>query len=356
MKIKSIQVYRKNLSLQKPYTITYETITEVENIFIKIVLENNLYGIGAANPSPEVVDETPGQTFNNLQSDFFNQFIGKDICYFNRLIDETKAHFPNFPGTQAAIDIALHDAFCKFLNIPIVEFYGQKIHSLPTSVTIGIKNVEETLYEAKEYQQQGFHIVKIKTGRDVDEDIERILKLHEQYKDQLKIRADANQGYTLGQLKLFIKKTKHANVELIEQPLPVGAEKELLNVDSETRKHIAADESLKDAKAAVKLSCPPYCFGIYNVKLMKCGGIKAAFEIATIAKNAGIELFWGCNDESIVSITAALHAAFACSNTSYIDLDGSFDLSEDIVKGGFILENGYMRTNGLPGLGVVETA
>jgi len=76
--------------------------------------------------------------------------------------------------------------------------------------------------------------------------------------------------------------------------------------------------------------------------LMKCGGISNALKIADIALQEGIDLFWGCNDESIVSITAALHVAFACSNTRYIDLDGSLDLGKDVVKGGFILDDGVM--------------
>ena len=61
---------------------------------------------------------------------------------------------------------------------------------------------------------------------------------------------------------------------------------------------------------------------------------------------------WGCMDESIISISAALHAAFACPNTKYIDLDGSFDLKRDVVEGGFNLENGYMSVVDKPGLGV----
>jgi len=108
---------------------------------------------------------------------------------------------------------------------------------------------------------------------------------------------------------------------------------------------------LLNQKDACALSHRPLSFGVYNIKLMKCGGIRAAKEIATIAKYAGIDLFWGCNDESIISITAALHAAYSCSNTKYIDLDGSFDLSKDIVEGGFILKDGFMHTTGLPGLG-----
>src|SRR4029079_17005876 len=102
-------------------------------------------------------------------------------------------------------------------------------------------------------------------------------------------------------------------------------------LEANQRKVLAADESLLDATNASFLSHPPRPYGIYNIKLMKCGGIKAARDIASIAKYARINLFWGCNDESIISITAALHAAYSCSNTKYLDLDGSFDLSKDLV-------------------------
>jgi L-alanine-DL-glutamate epimerase-like enolase superfamily enzyme len=92
--------------------------------------------------------------------------------------------------------------------------------------------------------------------------------------------------------------------------------------------------------------------GIYNIKLMKCGGVRQALKIADIAFLDNIDLFWGCNDESRVSITAALHAAFASANTKYIDLDGSLDLAQDIVKGGFILTDGMMSCSDKPGLGL----
>jgi L-alanine-DL-glutamate epimerase-like enolase superfamily enzyme len=66
-----------------------------------------------------------------------------------------------------------------------------------------------------------------------------------------------------------------------------------------------------------------------------------------------VELFWGCNDESLLSITAALHVAYSCPHTRYIDLDGSFDLASDFFTGGFQLKDGIlMIDNTRPGLGV----
>jgi L-alanine-DL-glutamate epimerase-like enolase superfamily enzyme len=166
----------------------------------------------------------------------------------------------------------------------------------------------------------------------------------------MKIRVDANQGYSINDVLKFIEATKNANIELLEQPTAVGKEAELDSLDEGIRTRIAGDESLKNARYALQFANKK-TFGIYNIKLMKCGGIVGAKEIATVAQNADIDLFWGCNDESIVSITAALHAAYSCPNTKYIDLDGSFDLAEDLVKNGFSLDDGFMKLNKKAGFG-----
>lgn len=350
MKISKIEAFTKNLSLTKPYTIAYKTISNVENIFLFITLENGITGIGAANPDTQVVGENPAQVLLNCQSEFCQSFVGRDIRHFRLIITEISGKYPGKPGTLAAWDIALHDAFGKFLGIPIVDFYGRQINSLPTSVTIGIMNVEDTVVEALEQAKMGFKVLKVKTGQTVEVDIERIAKIHEKL-PEITMRVDANQGYNASDLEIFIRETEAFGLELIEQPVAVGSEDVLAQFNESDRKLLVADESLKNSTSAVKFAAVPQLFGNYNIKLMKCGGILGAFEIATVAKAANINLFWGCNDESIVSITAALHAAFACPNTRYIDLDGSLDLAEDIVTGGFVLEDGMMRISEKSGFG-----
>ncbi|MBS1730136.1 MAG: dipeptide epimerase [Bacteroidetes bacterium] len=350
MKIKSIQVFKKDLRLQKPYTIARETISGVENVFLKVVLENGITGIGAANPDPKVVGESPDQTFQNLQSAFVSSLVGKDIRYFLKHIDEARKNFNHLPGTQACIDIALHDAFAQYLGISVVDFYGRQHSKMLTSVTIGIKDVQETMEDASEYYSKGFRVLKVKTGLNPEQDAERVIKIHEKFGNHFTVRVDANTGYSLDDLVLFSQLTKKYPVELIEQPILPSGDEALLKYREKFNIKLAADESLKNPEAALLLSHQKL-YDIFNIKLMKCGGLSAAFEIANIAKPAGIELFWGCNDESIVSITAALHAAFACAHTRYIDLDGSLDLAEDEVSGGFILKDGYMYLDDKSGFG-----
>lgn len=352
MKIVAIRSFIKHLALKKPYTIAYNTYTDVSIVFTEIELANGMIGIGSASPAEDVVGENPTQTLAHLKSDFVQALVGRDIRTFQKIIAEIQLHFQHLPGTQAALDIALHDAFGKWANISVAEFYGIHTQPLKTSVTIGIKNAEESIAEASAYYNAGFDVFKIKTGVDVHEDIERLIKLHEVFGNKVKLRVDANQGYSIHELKQFMKATQSVPIELIEQPLKVGDEASLLMLDPSESAMITADESLHDAKAALAFAGHQRPFGIYNIKLMKCGGILAARAIANIAAPADIRLFWGCNDESIVSITAALHVAYSCPHTRYLDLDGSFDLAEDLVLGGFTIKNGLMMINQQPGLGL----
>lgn len=351
-RIKDIKVWSADLGNQRPYTIAFKTVDEVRNAFVEITLQDGTTGIGSGNPSEYVVGENLTQTLSALSKNNLEFLIGRDIKELNQLTFEVWQKFPKNPGARAALDIALHDAFTKFLGIPLVKYFGQKIKSMPTSNTIGIKNVTATLEEAGEFVGMGFKILKVKLGKDPAEDIERMVKLREKYGNNIVIRIDANQGYTVQQTIDFYHKTKHLNIELIEQPLPAKAITEMKNLPDEIKQVIAADESLVTPNDAIELVKTPRACGIFNIKLMKCGGPSQGLKIADIALHQGIDLFWGCNDESAISITAALHTAFACSNTKYIDLDGSLDLANDIVKGGFILKDGVMQCSDKPGLGL----
>ncbi|MBE9461491.1 dipeptide epimerase [Dyadobacter subterraneus] len=349
MNISSVKAYAQLIPLKKPYTIARETISEAEIIFFEITLSNGICGRGAANPDPEVIGETATQTLENLSSDEVSDYLkGKHIREFLSHIAYFRNVFARFPATLAALDIALHDAFGKWIELPIVDFYGRHHSKMLTSVTIGIKDVAETIQEAKEYKEQGFKVLKVKTGLNPELDAERVIRLNETFGDYFTIRVDANEGYSAGDLEIFLKQTASTTLELIEQPFHPKFNNELLKFPKDVRRKLAADESLTGAKAAFEIARNEL-FGIFNIKLMKCGGLVSAFEIANIARQAEIDLFWGCNDESDLSITAALHAAFACQNTKYLDLDGSFDLLEDYKESGFILRDGYLSIQSKPG-------
>ncbi len=352
MKISAIHVRKEDLDLTRPYAIAYKTVTTVSNCVIEVETDTGNIGLGSANPSKYVVGVDVDDTVAALSEENTEWLVGKDVREMQQLVYEVQQRFAGQAGACTALDIALHDLFAQQLDIPLVKFLGQKHTALPTSITIGIKSTEETLEEAGEYLGRGFKILKVKLGQSKEEDVERLKKLRERVGKEVIIRVDANQGYTMLQLEDFYYATLGPNPELIEQPLPADAIAEYRQLPTEIKKHIALDETLVTPTDAYQLTNTPQAGGIFNIKLMKCGGIAHAREIANIAKNAGVDLMWGCNDESRISITAALHIALASSNTKYLDLNGSFDLARDVVTGGFKLHNGMMSLTDQPGLGV----
>ena len=319
---------------------------------MRLQTEDGSVGLGVASPAEEVTGEGVQKCRQALSDHLEALLPGTDIRYLKSVLRDIENAMPSAPAARAAIDMALHDLWAKHLGLPLVDLLGRAHRSLPTSITIGIDSVEASLEEADEYRGRGFRILKVKIGKSLAEDVERLHRIRQRMGPEIAIRVDANQGYSVAQFESFLKQTASLKLEFIEQPLKAEDLDGMRRLTAATRKNTAADESLLDARSALVCQEHPRPFGIYNVKLMKCGGIAPGLQIAEIANLAGIDLMWGCMDESIVGIAAALHAALASPATRYLDLDGHLDLSRDLVTGGVILKDGQLSVTDKPGLGV----
>jgi L-alanine-DL-glutamate epimerase-like enolase superfamily enzyme len=352
MRITAVASRVESFGLTRPYTIAFRRIESVENVLLRVETDSGLAGWGAASPEPRVTGETLETCRAALAPERLAWLNGRDARDLASLEGELAGRLSATPAARAAADMALHDLAALERGLPLVEMLGRAHESFPTSITIGIKPLEETLAEAEEYLSRGFRVLKVKIGLDLAEDLERLRRLRERVGPGVGIRADANQGYSVEETLRFFGETASLGLEFLEQPLPANAVEAMRALPESIRERIAADESLLNEEDARALAAAPRACGIFNIKLMKCGGIAPARRIAAIAQAAGIHLMWGCMDESRISIAAALHAALSCSSTRYLDLDGSLDLARDVAGGGFLLEDGMMRTASAPGLGI----
>ena len=355
MRIVSAESRVEALGLTRPYTIAFRRIESVENAIVRLETDSGLVGLGAASPEPRVTGETMEDCRSALTRERIAWLVGRDASDPEPLLREVERRMPPAPAARAALDMALYDLAAWERGVPLVEMLGRAHDALPTSITIGIKPLEETLAEAAEYVSRGFRILKVKIGHDLEQDLERLARLRESVGLRIAIRADGNQGYTAEETLRFFRETVPLDLEFLEQPLPAGQVEAMRALPEEVRERIAADESLLTEDDAWRLASPPRACGIFNIKLMKCGGIAPARRIAAVAESTGIRLMWGCMDESRISIAAALHAALSSPATRYLDLDGSLDLARDVARGGFALQDGILRTTGAPGLGVEES-
>ena len=341
MKINKISLHIEDFDLTRPYEVAYVKHEAVQNYVLVIETDKHI-GIGTGSPSEHVTGEIIPADSSHREDEISGLLLQQDIRSFKHLILKASQEFAKSPALLAAVDMALHDLFCRHIGVHISSYLGVNVKPLTTSITIGIKSLDETLAEGREYIERGFKAIKLKIGSDYESDLEKYLKLREATPSDIVIRVDANQGFATHQLKSFILATQDQPVEFFEQPFPKGDYELMRYLDTVVRSMCCADEDCQKMSDAAKLSIRPLPYGIFNIKLMKSGGITEAIRIADVALLNQIHLMWGCMDESCVSIAAALNTAYSCPQTRYIDLDGSFDLSKDIARGGFYIKDGIL--------------
>jgi len=352
VKITEVESEVHALALSRPYTIAFRHIDSIEVVSVRLHGERGLVGLGAASPEPHVTAETNQMCQEALEATRLDWLVGEDVTGIDELCAEIARCFENRPAARAAVDIAVHDLLAKSMGMALVDMFGRVHQALPTSVTIGILPVDETVAEASELVAAGFRVLKIKLGHSLAEDLDRLSAVRGHISRDVRIRVDPNQGYSAEELLRFVADSRELDIEFIEQPMKADATDALRAMPEDVRALVAADESLLSSADALALAAPPRACGVFNIKLMKCGGIDEARRIAAVAAAANIGLMWGCMDESVISIAGALHTALACRATRYLDLDGSFDLAHDIARGGLVLDQGQLRTAPGPGLGV----
>jgi L-alanine-DL-glutamate epimerase-like enolase superfamily enzyme len=350
MKITHIEAWEVKMLLREPYTIAYETISSTENVFLRIETDKGITGHGCAAPDLQITGETTETVLKACEAIITPNLMGVDPLRIAFQMSKIQKPLKTRPSASAMVDMALYDILGKTAGLPVYKLLGGFRTSIKTSITIGILPVKETVQKAEACIQQGFKSLKIKGGRDVEADIERIIKVREAVGKAIEIRFDANQGYTLEDSLHFFKATRSAKLELIEQPTPRGKPNLLGRVTQNVPIPIMADESLMNLRDAFRLARRELV-DMVNIKLMKCGGISEALHINAVARAASLEVMVGCMDEAALGIAAGLHFALARPNVLYADLDGHLDLIDDPSAGTVILKNGILYPKPTPGLG-----
>ncbi|MDH5307502.1 MAG: dipeptide epimerase [Myxococcales bacterium] len=354
MKIAGVEWRSVHTPLTQPYEIASLVTDSVDLLYVRLRSDDGLEGWGSASPAEDVTGESPAACEAALARGA-ERLPGRDPRETAALSAALAEEIPRAPAARAAFDMACHDLAAQHAGRPLAEILGRVHERLPTSVTLGIQSVEESLAAAADYVAQGFRCLKVKIGKDLEADIERLVRLRETQGPCVALRVDANQGYDAEQTRRFFAATAALELEFVEQPMPASEDAALLALPAALRRQVALDESLHSPADARRLAGPPAAVGTFVVKLMKCGGPTPALEIAAAAAAGSVDLMWGCNDESVISIAAALHVAYACPATRYLDLDGSFDLARDLGRGGFRLVDGHLELTSEPGLGVTGT-
>ncbi len=248
---------------------------------------------------------------------------------------------PGNYAAKASVDIALHDLVGKLIGQPWYRIWGLNPERTPdTSFTIGIDTPD--MIKAKTAEASGFNILKVKLGTGNDREMITAVRSV----TTVPLCADINQGWTDRDEALdMIFWLKEQGVVFIEQPMSKTAVADITWLTQHSPLPVIADEAFQTVADLEKVK------GVYsgiNVKLMKCGGMRAAYTIMKMARALGMKVMIGCMTETSCAVTAAAQLA---PLADWADLDGNLLIGNDRFSG-IRIANGRIILPDEPGIGV----
>lgn len=317
-----------DLPLEAPFEIALGTQTAAENVLVTVELADGTVGYGEGSPIAPVTGETREAAVATASA-AGDLLEGEDAAAYRSHARTLRETFPGAVSATLAVEMAVFDAYCRSRDLPLSELFGGPPTPVVTDITIPIVDPETARDTAREAVADGFEHLKIKTGTDVDADVERVAAVREAAPDA-ELKVDANQGWTPAETVAFADACADRDVDLalLEQPVRADDVAGLARVRNDVDVPIGADETVFAPADAVRVVREDAA-DVINVKLGK-SGLQGARDIVAIAEAANLELMVGCMLESAIGIHAAAHVVSGTDAFSSVDLDGNLLLDEDV--------------------------
>lgn len=333
----------------EPFVIATEVSTVAQNTFIRIHTEDGLTGMGECSAFPMLTGETQATCYE-VGKDLARLIKGRDSADIQGRMSEMDAYIGGNTTVKSAFDIALHDVAAKRAGLPLYRLLGGKQKTIVTDLTIGIDEPESMAATAVEFIGKGVRTIKVKLGKDGEEDVRRIRLIREAVGPDISLRIDANQGWDFATALKTLKALAPYDIEFCEQPIHRNHDRLLPVVRKQSPIPIMADESVCSHYDAIRVIESGGCDYI-NIKLAKSGGILEAVRIADAAARYGIPCMLGGMLESRLALTAKVHLAMSHENIRFYDLDTCLlgQLTDPVV-GGAVYEGFELRISDAPGI------
>jgi len=324
-----------------------------EGVFVRVRLADGTLGWGEASPMAAFNGETPRGSLAAIRG-AGRRWLGRDGAAWRARLGELEAELPSGAGAaRAALGMALLDAWTRRARLPLRALFGGAETRVESDVTVTILPPEAAAAAARRIRALGVRAVKIKVGRDPEEDAARVAAVAA-VDPRFTLTLDANQGYGPRESLELLRRLRARGVRpaLFEQPAAADDWDGLARVARLGRVPVAADESVRGRTDAWGLARRG-AVQVLNVKLMKMGLLEA-WDVALIARAAGLGLMIGGMIETSLAMGCAAHFAAGLGGFGFVDLDTPLWLRKDPTRGLRLAHGGvYDLARVRAGIGVV---
>ena len=353
MKIARIDVFPVAVPMTRPLEMAVVTVTERTCIVVRITTDDGITGLGEAVVAPYFSGESLASAADLIRNSFTNVLVGMDPSDLHQIRALMRRIAVHNNAARAAIEMALHDIVATVADMPLFQYYGGKSRdSVPTIWHVSggdpVSNAEDA---ARAVNEDGYQLVKVKVGRDVDVDIKKVRAVRAAVGPEIMILPDANQGWDVTDALRFCHGIADTDPGFLEQPVHRD---DILGMAAVNKGPvpIAGDEGVFDAthlRTHVELGA----VDAVVVKLMKTAGPLGMREVFAVADAAGIGVhFAAMAGQTSVGAAHAAHMALAVPNLKYGAGICPYYLEGDVVTEPFRVDQGLLRPPEGRGLGL----
>lgn len=349
MKIIDVRSTAVRVPLSEPVKWSGGTRGTAPALIVEIETDSGIVGLGeCAGPHIPVIRTAVDAELRPL-------LIGQDPLRTEFLLHRMDEHVIHWFRTGnhaiAGLEIALLDIKAKYFSASVCDLLGGKYRGAVDYMGyLFIDTPERNAAKAKAYVDRGFRSLKVKVGRSIEQDAASIAAIRDAVGPDVRIRIDANQGWSVPTAIKAIRAMEPYGLEYVEQPVTDRDFDGMAQVARAVETPVAADESCKTVLDALQLAQKQAC-GVFVIYVSEAGGLLKSRQIADIAYQSGITCVLGTWAELGIGTLAGAHLIASHRNFTLAN-DTHYPIQEDDVITPLLrIEQGTLRLPDEPGLG-----
>ncbi len=260
--IKEVRLRRLRLPLSKPYRLSYRTFNEFEPYVVEVLGDDGSCAFADGHISPGSSGETREGGWSFLRR-YLAKLPGRNAETAKELV---LAEFEESKVAATACTVALE----VLERHPVLAI--ERDIELPLLTPIGALDKGGIEAEIEEALAAGFRTFKIKVGKDLEGDLQRLGWIQSTTAGRATLRVDANRAYDRDDAIRFAEIVDPEGIELFEQPCEADDWESNAAVAAVGTLPLMLDEpicSLADIERAADIPGVEFC----KVKLKRFGSL-----------------------------------------------------------------------------------
>ncbi|MBW2003946.1 MAG: hypothetical protein JRI72_04945 [Deltaproteobacteria bacterium] len=361
MRINRVHVYKILLPFQGDFFSARKKSAYAKNIMVEIVGDKrDIRGYGEGAPRQDETGESQASAAKKATELIKRTSFPWELSDVSQIRDFVDS-LPNqkrYNSAICAVEMALYDALGKRQDTYITEYFPRDYYAdtIHYGFTIPLAQKVSTLEICKWINDMGIKHLRIKMGKDFEQNKRAIETVRSVCGDDSELRIDPNGVWNQHIAFQHIPLIKEYKIKVVEEPMEkddpgLGEFAEIIRSMDILLMACQSAPTLKDIEKVIKKGYHQ----MINIKLSRSGGFRRTLRIVDYLRNSGISFQIGCNlGESGILSAAGRGLCLLCKDAMYYD--GSYDrfllkenITADDVSFGLGGEAGPL--NG-PGLGV----